>query len=70
LAIQRTPAGHPEGYLEAFANIYRAFGEQIRGGSAGPGEPGYATMDDALSGMNFLRAALQSSREGAAWVNI
>lgn len=70
LAIQRTPGGHPEGYLEAFANIYRAFGEQIRGAGAGQAEPGYATMDDALSGMNFLRAALQSSRDGAVWTDL
>ena len=48
LAIQRTPGGHPEGYLEAFANIYRAFGEQVRGAPAPDDEPGYATMDDAL----------------------
>lgn len=70
LAIQRTPGGHPEGYLEAFANIYRAFGEQLRSGPADGAEPGYATMDDALSGMNFLRAALQSSRDGAVWINL
>lgn len=69
-AIQRTPGGHPEGYLEAFANIYRAFGEQLRGMPTPHGEPGYATMDDALAGMAFLRAALQSSRSGAVWVNI
>ena len=68
LTIQRTPGGHPEGYLEAFANIYAAFGKQIRGAGAAQGEPGYATMDDTLSGMNFLRAALESSRQGAVWV--
>ena len=70
LAIQRTPGGHPEGYLEAFANIYRAFGERLRGAPAGEDEPGYATMDDALAGMKFLRAALRSSRAGAVWVDI
>jgi predicted dehydrogenase len=70
LAIQRTPAGHPEGYLEAFANIYRAFGEQLRGAPAPTVEPGYATMADAIKGMNFLRAALESSRKGAVWVDL
>ena len=70
LAIQRTPGGHPEGYLEAFANIYRAFGEQLRGAPAPQDEPGYATMDDALKGMKFLRAALDSSRRGAVWVDL
>lgn len=70
LAIQRTPAGHPEGYLEAFANIYRSFGEQIRGAAAPVGEPGYATMEDTLAGMRFIAAALESSRRGAVWVDL
>jgi predicted dehydrogenase len=68
LAVHRTPGGHPEGYLEAFANIYRAFGEELRGGTAE--EPGYATMDDTLSGMRFLAASLESSRRGAVWVDL
>jgi len=70
LAIQRTPGGHPEGYLEAFANIYRAFGEQLRGAPAPEGEPGFATIDDALRGMAFLRASLESSRQGAVWIDL
>lgn len=68
-AIQRTPGGHPEGYLEAFANIYRAFGEQLRAGSVAT-DPGYATVDDTLSGMRFLAASLESSRQGAVWVDL
>lgn len=69
-AIQRTPAGHPEGYLEAFANIYAAFGAAIRGGAPAGDEPGFATMADAISGMNFIRASLQSSRAGAVWTDL
>ncbi len=69
-AIQRTPGGHPEGYLEAFANIYAAFGNQIRSGAGTTDEPGYATMEDTLSGMKFLAAALASSRQGARWVTL
>lgn len=68
-AVQRTPGGHPEGYLEAFANIYRAFGEELRGGASAH-TPGYATMDDTLSGMRFLAASLESSRQGAVWVDL
>lgn len=68
-AIQRTPGGHPEGYIEAFANIYQAFGDQLRDGSAGA-EPGYATIDDSLSGMRFLAAALESSRRGSVWIDL
>ncbi|MEP6867683.1 MAG: Gfo/Idh/MocA family oxidoreductase [Novosphingobium sp.] len=69
-AIQRTPGGHPEGYLEAFANIYAAFGQSIRGVPAEGNEPGFATMDDALQGMKFLRASLASSRAGAVWTEL
>jgi predicted dehydrogenase len=67
LGIQRTPGGHPEGYLEAFANIYRAFGEAIRGAE---GAPGWATMDDTLAGMRFINACIESSAKGAVWVKI
>jgi predicted dehydrogenase len=70
LAIQRTPGGHPEGYLEAFANIYAAFGRSIRGVAGHGDEPGFATMDDALAGMKFIRASLASSRQGAVWVDV
>jgi predicted dehydrogenase len=70
IAIQRTPGGHPEGYLEAFANIYAAFGNHLRGVAAPGDEPGFATMDDALAGMKFIRACLASSSQGAAWVEI
>jgi predicted dehydrogenase len=67
LGVQRTPGGHPEGYLEAFANIYRAFGEAIRGTSA---ETGWATMEDTLAGMRFINACIESSAKGAVWVKI
>ena len=70
LAIHRTPGGHPEGYLEAFANIYAAFGSQIRGAAAASGAPGYATMDDTLAGMKFIKACIASHRQGAVWVNV
>ncbi len=67
LAIQRTPGGHPEGYLEAFANIYRAFGEAIRGDGKATG---WATMEDTLAGMKFLDGCIASSAKGAVWVRI
>ncbi len=67
LSIQRTPGGHPEGYLEAFANIYRSFGEAIRGDG---GANGWATMEDTLAGMKFINACIDSSAKGAVWVKI
>jgi len=63
------PAGHPEGYIEAFANLYRTFAEEIRAASTGaiidktiPG------IQDALRGMAFIEAAVRSSSEGNVWV--
>jgi predicted dehydrogenase len=70
LAIQRTPGGHPEGYLEAFANIYQAFGKALRGEEGVEDDPGYATIEDTLAGMRFIAASLESSRNNAAWTTI
>lgn len=70
LSIQRTPGGHPEGYLEAFANIYAAFGKRLRGVAAEGDEPGFATVEDTLAGMKFISASLESSRQGAVWVDL
>ena len=63
-ASTRTPAGHPEGYLEAFANIYRDFAAGLRGQPA-PLLPGIA---DGLRGMQFIAAAVAASRDNCGWV--
>ncbi|MBW8881225.1 MAG: Gfo/Idh/MocA family oxidoreductase [Asticcacaulis sp.] len=55
----RLPAGHPEGYVEAFANLYRDFAVQIERGAPSL-VPGIA---DAVRGMAFVAAAVQSSHE-------
>jgi predicted dehydrogenase len=68
-ALQRTPAGHPEGYLEAFANLYRAFAEDVRAGRMSEA-PGYATLDDAIACMRFVRAAKHSSERGGIWIEL
>lgn len=60
----RTPTGHPEGYLEAFANLYRDFAVVLRGGRS-PLLPG---IEDALRGMTFVDTAVSSSETGAGWV--
>ena len=60
----RTPTGHPEGYLEAFANIYRDFAALLRGEPA-PLLPG---IDAALRGMAFIDTAVSASRDSAGWV--
>lgn len=68
MGVTRTPAGHPEGYLEAFANIYRDFADAVRGNV--PAEPSYASLADGLAGMRFIQAAHDSSARGAAWIDI
>ena len=63
----RTPPGHPEGYLEAFANIYRSFHRALRGESKGePGED-FPTVQDGARGMAFIETAIQSSRSEEKW---
>jgi predicted dehydrogenase len=67
----RTPPGHPEGYLEAFANIYRLFIDDIR--RARNGETplrDYATARDGLRGLRFVARAVESSRRGSQWVEV
>jgi predicted dehydrogenase len=67
----RIPAGHPEGYLEAFGNIYREAFRAIRAELAGeplPKDLDYPTIDDGVEGMAFIETAVKSSRLGAKWV--
>ncbi|MGC4015849.1 MAG: Gfo/Idh/MocA family oxidoreductase [Luteolibacter sp.] len=72
-AAARIPAGHPEGYLEAFANIYRNFAGHIRaklnGRKVAKGDPilDYPTIADGVRGMAFIDAVVQSSKANAAW---
>ncbi|MFN4136187.1 MAG: Gfo/Idh/MocA family protein [Novosphingobium sp.] len=62
----RTPGGHPEGYLEAFANLYRDFAALVRG-EAAPLLPGIA---DGVRGMAFIDTAVSASRDRAGWVTL
>ena len=66
----RTPAGHPEGYIEAFANIYRAFAADIRNFPANrtTSLTSPATLESALRGMAFIEAMVASSAAGQQWV--
>ena len=69
----RTPAGHPEGYLEAFANVYMDFARQIRAfndpqamaqlNSKAPG------IEEAIRGMAFIENCVAASRANEKWVD-
>ena len=70
-AATRTPAGHVEGYLEGFANIYKNFVNHIRalttGASPDPLTTDYPTIEEGLAGMAFIEAVVKSSANNAAW---
>jgi predicted dehydrogenase len=72
LAGSRMPAGHPEGYIEGFANFYRDAAELVRARRAGrPPAPGSASLTpdvvDGAKGIAFVEAAVESSRRNGAW---
>ena len=68
--VARIPAGHPEGYLEAFGNVYleafRAIAAEIENRPT-PRDLDFPTVDDGVEGMAFLDAAVKSSKAGARW---
>lgn len=69
-AASRVPAGHPEGYLEAFANLYAEAADVIlaaRDGRPPPDDAALTTVEDGVDGLRFVEAAVRSSRAGAAW---
>ena len=69
----RVPAGHPEGYLEAFGNLYREAFRAIRAEVSGkklPAALDYPTIDDGVDGMAFIETVVKSSRLGAKWVKL
>jgi predicted dehydrogenase len=71
--MSRVPPGHPEGYLEGFANIYREAADAIETHRTG-GKPDaavhYPTIEDGLRGMEFIDACVRSSASNARWVKL
>ncbi|MFA0812373.1 Gfo/Idh/MocA family protein [Microbulbifer epialgicus] len=69
----RTPQGHPEGYIEAFANIYRDFAQSVRcrwDGQSTEQDSCVGDIQAGVRGMAFVRGALESSRKGSSWVSL
>jgi predicted dehydrogenase len=70
----RVPSGHPEGYLEAFAQLYRDFAEQVVAAqetrAADPAFRLVPGIDEGMRGMRFIAAAVTSSQAGATWVTL
>lgn len=65
-ALLRTPSGHPEGYVEAFANLYRAFAAAIRGG----GDRWFPGVADGLRTMRFIEAVVANAASDAKWTKV
>jgi predicted dehydrogenase len=70
----RIPFGHPEAFIEAFANIYVNAADTIRARIAGvkpdPLALDFPTVDDGLRGMQFIEAVVKSAKMGAKWVKM
>lgn len=70
----RLPAGHPEGFLEAFANVYANACDTIRARLAGeapdPLALDFPTVDDGLRGMLLVEAAVRSARSARKWTRV
>ena len=75
-AATRVPPAHPEGYLEAFANIYKNFANHIRARLERRKLPkddpalDYPKIKDAIRGMAFIEAVVKSSKKNAAWTKL
>jgi len=67
----RLPAGHPEGYIEAFANIYIAFHDAVRDHQAGKLKPiktyDFPDVNDGVRGMVFVVKMLESNQSTSKW---
>ncbi len=64
----RLPPGHPEGFIEGFANLYRSVGRAIRGGKgAAAMDGGFPDHTDGLLGMRFVEGTVESAATGG-WV--
>lgn len=73
-ANARTPAGHPEGYLEAFANIYNNFADTLIGELEGKrikvADRDFPSVKDGIRGMAFIDAVVKSSKAKSKWIQI
>lgn len=72
--VSRIPAGHPEGYLEGFANIYaeaaRAIRAMRRKGGKMPKDVVFPTVADGVEGVAFVEACVKSSKKNGAWTKL
>lgn len=71
MAYSRLPSGHPEGFIEAFANIYRAFFLSVRHMTSNdPHEHDFPGIKEGVRGMKFLEAVVKSSAGNSTWTSL
>ncbi|MFB9056395.1 Gfo/Idh/MocA family protein [Mariniflexile ostreae] len=72
LNVSRIPAGHPEGYLEAFATIYKNFAEHLTAINNGNiiEKPDYPSIEEGVRGMKFIYAAVKSDANNGTWTTL
>lgn len=71
--MSRIPAGHPEGYLEGFANIYTEAARAIRAKQASepiPADVVFPTIEDGVAGVAFVDGCVRSSARNGAWIKV
>jgi predicted dehydrogenase len=72
-SYSRIPSGHPEGYFEAFANIYRTFITAVMkkkaGEALGEDDLDFPKVEDGITGVRFIGKCVDSSRKGAVWLD-
>jgi predicted dehydrogenase len=67
--LLRLPAGHPEGFIEAFANLYHDFAAAVLAQREGAGQKaGYPSIDEGARGVRFVEKVVESARGGGQWV--
>ncbi len=73
-SVSRLPTGHPEGFYEAFANIYHAFCQHLldkkNGVCTDPQQYFYPRAQDGVDGVRFVHACVNSQKRGNVWVNL
>jgi predicted dehydrogenase len=73
-ANTRLPAGHPEGYIEAFANLYRNFtlalAARLDGGKPKSGHLDFPTVKDGVRGMAFIETVVESAKSDRKWTRM
>jgi len=66
----RLPSGHPEGYIEAFANLYKCFAKAIREPEGYSHSKGLIGIHEGVRGMAFIEALVKSTNSKVKWIEI